>query len=204
MGLRSDYEQLLKGKIQELFEIYNIEGFKIEFDDYSILFRIEEEHRICRIHLSFFIDKFRPKEVNFSNATYGSGISFKNVNLILGNIMTENQTFGNTLSRYPAFNNTLDIFFFSNVPIIADESFQEGNFNSLMKLIIENIKTYHLPFFDRVSSLQVVNDEIIDKVPQMELGNYIPSQYMNLKKLIIMKLCNNLKYDEFKKWLHEV
>jgi hypothetical protein len=194
----------LKKEIKELFAKNNLKMFDVVMDDYSIRFTINQEDRICNIYWSLFIDKFRPEEINFSNATYHSGIIFKEVNDILDKVIDEDIETENTVTRYPNLNNSLDIFFVSNVPIIANTYLQEGNFISIMKLIMHNINEYHFPFFERVSSLQVVNDEIIDKVPQMEIANYIPGQYMNIKKMIIMKLCNNPKYEEFKDWLIEI
>ncbi len=194
----------LKNNLKELFLENNLEILDVIIDDFSILFTTEQDDRIYNIYWSFFIDKFRPKEINFSNVTYGSGVIFKQVNNILNEIVVINTKTEDTISKYPNFKNNLDIFFVSDVPIVANSYLQEGNFISIMKLIIANIKEYHFPFFERVSSLQVVNDEIIDKVPQMEIANYIPGQYMNIKKLIIMKLCNNPKYEEFKDWLIEI
>lgn len=202
MELKREDVVLLKGKLKDIFSANSLGDFEIEIEDFSILFTKDEKYRACNLYWSFFIDKFRKNEVNFSNVTYGSGIIFKGVNSILSEVVEIGVE--NTVVKFPDMNNNFDIHFISNVPIMANGYFQEDNFNSLMKLVVANIKTYHFPFFERVSSLQVVNDEIINKVPQMELGNFIPGQYMNPKKLIIMKLCNNPKYGEFKNWLVEV
>ena len=190
----------LKKEIKELFIKNNLEILDVFIDDFSIRFSIEQENIVYNIYWSFFIDKFRPKEINFSNATYGSGIVFKEVNVILNKVTDININTEDTVSRYPNFNNNLDIFFASDVPVIANGYLQEGNFVSIMKLIMGNIKEYHFLFFERVSSLQVVNDEIIDKVPKEEYGNYITGRFMNVKVLIIMKLCANPRYEEYKNW----
>lgn len=62
--------------------------------------------------------------------------------------------------------------------------------------IIENFK----PLWEKYADLQVINDEIIDKTPQMELHKYVIGD-LPLKKLIIMKMCKNQNYTEYKNWL---
>jgi hypothetical protein len=47
----------------------------------------------------------------------------------------------------------------------------------------------------------VINDEIINKIPHMEVSNYISDAPWI--KLIIMKLCNNPGYGEYTNWLEE-
>jgi hypothetical protein len=107
--------------------------------------------------------------------------------------------------------------FHGNIITVYNQKSTESEFRTIFqknKLNLENIDfliceleiaftDFHLPFFERVKDIQYVNDEIINKVPQMELHKYISGQYMNSKKLIIMKLCNNQNYEEFKSWLGE-
>ena len=59
---------------------------------------------------------------------------------------------------------------------------------------------YLLPFISKYQDLQSVNDEIINKLPQMELGSIIPG-LMHFKKQIIMKICNNENYRDYLEWL---
>jgi len=65
--------------------------------------------------------------------------------------------------------------------------------------ISNHVDTYILPFCEKIPNLQAVNDEILDKVPQAEYTKYIPGK-TNFKVLIIMRLCNNSKYNDFKNW----
>lgn len=67
------------------------------------------------------------------------------------------------------------------------------------KEITSHIDTYILPFFEKFPNLQSVNDKILNSFPKEEYANYIPGQ-TNFKALIIMKLCNNPKYVDFKEW----
>lgn len=68
--------------------------------------------------------------------------------------------------------------------------------------ISEHVDQFILPFFNKIPNLQAVNDEILNKVPQNEYTKYIPGE-TNFKVLIIMKLCGNPKYEEFKNWAQE-
>jgi len=74
------------------------------------------------------------------------------------------------------------------------------NLDEIATRILEYINYIYGDYMQKYSVLQTVNDELIDKVDQMQLSEYIPYQ-MPLKKMIIMKLCNNPKYEEYVNWL---
>ena len=65
--------------------------------------------------------------------------------------------------------------------------------------LLNHIECDVLPFFEKYPDVQSVNDKMINKLPQTEYSNYIPGE-TNFKVLIIMKLCKNSKYEEFKSW----
>jgi|GEM_PF-2600456 len=65
---------------------------------------------------------------------------------------------------------------------------------------VEIIKEYFIPFWEKYSNIQHINDEIINKVEEEDLNNYLPGMG-NFKKLIIMKICCNANYGEYKKYL---
>lgn len=73
------------------------------------------------------------------------------------------------------------------------------NIQKFENKIIDHVDSYILPFFQKFSNLQDVNDKILNLLPKEEYANYIPGQ-TNFKVLIIMKLCNNSKYNDFKEW----
>jgi hypothetical protein len=73
------------------------------------------------------------------------------------------------------------------------------NIEEFEKIIISHVNSYILPFFEKFPTTQSVNDKILNSFPKEEYANYIPGQ-TNFKALIIMKLCNNPKYVDFKKW----
>jgi len=74
------------------------------------------------------------------------------------------------------------------------------NLDEIATRILEYINYIYGDYMQKYSVLQTVNDELIDKVDQMQLSEYIPYQ-MPLKTMIIMKLCNNPKYEEYVNWL---
>ena len=63
------------------------------------------------------------------------------------------------------------------------------------------IKQYFIPFWKKYSNIQYINDEIIDKVDQMDLADYFGIGLVQFKKLIIMRICKNQRYDSYKEWL---
>ncbi|MBA6313829.1 hypothetical protein [Cellulophaga baltica] len=65
--------------------------------------------------------------------------------------------------------------------------------------IMDHLKKIDLPFFNKYPTLEAINQEIINKVPEEDYFEWFPGE-LNFKVLIIMKLCNNLKYDAFKNW----
>ena len=66
---------------------------------------------------------------------------------------------------------------------------------------IQVIGKYFIPFWEKYSNLQYINDEIIDKVDQMQISKYFGTGLVQFKKLIIMKLCKNQNYDNYLNWL---
>ncbi|AIY12651.1 hypothetical protein [Cellulophaga baltica] len=65
--------------------------------------------------------------------------------------------------------------------------------------IMDHIKKIDLSFFNKYPTIETINQEIIDKVPEEDYFEWFPGE-LNFKVLIIMKLGNNLKYDAFKNW----
>ena len=70
----------------------------------------------------------------------------------------------------------------------------------VVKMTKKNINEEFMPLWEKYADMQVVNDEIIDKIPQMKLHEFISGE-MPLKKLVIMSICKNSKYDEYKNWM---
>ena len=79
----------------------------------------------------------------------------------------------------------------------------KDNLQQITALINEYLTLIYKPFWEKYSVLQTVNDEIIDKVEQMKLSDYIPFQ-TPWKKLAIMKVCKNPNYQAYVEWLDSV
>ncbi|WP_158975052.1 hypothetical protein [Cellulophaga sp. L1A9] len=80
-----------------------------------------------------------------------------------------------------------------------NEQLKTKNTGDYIMAIIDHIKKIDLPFFNKYPTIETINQEIINKVPEEGYFEWFPGE-LNFKVLIIMKLCNNLKYDEFKNW----
>ncbi|AWK05285.1 hypothetical protein HYN56_13990 [Flavobacterium crocinum] len=65
----------------------------------------------------------------------------------------------------------------------------------------EIINQHFIPFWGKYSNIQYINDEIINKVDQMKLGDYFGVGDLHFKKLIIMRICKNQNYESYKEWL---
>jgi hypothetical protein len=192
----------LTNKLEDKIKSSGLVGFSVIQEEFLLKIVKKEENRKMVVIWGFWQDKLKKSEVNFASML-GSGVYFNSVEKILDTPKNKNDFY--TISQFPGINKeNSDIRYISQIPIMIEDEFQQENFDKVTDLIVGIIKEKHIPFFEQLTDLQFVNDEIIDKVPQMELGNYIPGKYMNPKKLIIMKLCDNPKYEEFKNWLTEI
>ncbi len=63
--------------------------------------------------------------------------------------------------------------------------------------IMEHIKKIDFPFFAQYPTLETINQEIINKVPENDYFEWFPGAALN-KIIIIMKICNNPKYEAYK------
>ena len=75
--------------------------------------------------------------------------------------------------------------------------------DTLCNHYIEIIGKNFIPFWEKYSYLQYINDEIIDKVSEDELNNYLPGM-RSFKKLIIMRICKNKEYEIYKVFLNQL
>jgi hypothetical protein len=111
-----------------------------------------------------------------------------------------------TLIELPNFDkkNTKNYYDIAKLQFIKDRIFNEQIFEEALALFQEQLKSTALPFFDKIQTLQQVNDEILEKYEQREWTKYIFKETM-FKALIIMKLCNNTdKYYEVSKSHKEI
>ncbi|MBL0739664.1 hypothetical protein [Chryseolinea lacunae] len=85
------------------------------------------------------------------------------------------------------------------MPIVDGGIYYEDRLIETCKFHKALLDQFAFPFFEKYGSLKSVN-ELIDSTPQMKIGSRILGE-MPLKKLIIMFLNNNTKYQEYKEWL---
>jgi hypothetical protein len=93
----------------------------------------------------------------------------------------------------------------SNYKKVKDDKIhlKAKNVQEVADMVYEYLTQVYQPFWEKYSSLQVVNDEIIEKVEQMKLSDYIPFE-TPWKKMVIMKICDNPNYDNYINWLEEI
>ena len=80
----------------------------------------------------------------------------------------------------------------------------ENNLEDILGLIHQYLTLFYEPFWEKYSVLQTVNDEIIDKIENSKMTEYIPGSLMTWKKLAIMKVCNNPNYQSYVAWLDSI
>lgn len=130
-------------------------------------------------------------------------ITFNNVSSILSRFEEKQihndwpDLHGGTLIGHPSLSREKEIILFQEDKVL------EENFDLAAQRFRAHIDRHVLPFFERVNTLQIVNDEIIDRIPHSELLDYLPGKRMPWIKLIVMKLCRNPKYGEYMNWLDQ-
>lgn len=137
-------------------------------------------------------------------------IVFEKINRILLNIdkshLYDFYLLEPTITQFPNFNlekdkynyQQRDLLFVKN-GIVNGQIFEEA-----LVVFQEHLEKNVLPFFDKIQTLQQINDEILEKYEQREWTKYIIGETM-FKSLIIMKLCNNTaKYNEVRQSHKEI
>jgi hypothetical protein len=137
-----------------------------------------------------------------------SYIVFEEVNKILLDVKNDNSSFylhEPLIVELPNFDkkNTENYYDISRLLFIKNRTLDEQLFDKALNIFKEQLETSVLPFFDRIQTLQQINDEILEKYEWIDWNNYISGQTY-FKALIILKLCNNdNKYNEFKEFYKE-
>ena len=106
-----------------------------------------------------------------------------------------------TLSLYKLSANSDHIYSINKTA--NDVVINHNNIPVIASLVNEYLSLCYEPFWEKYSVLQTVNDEIIDKVEQMKLSDYIPFQ-TPWEKLAIMKVCKNPNYQAYVEWLDSI
>ncbi|SDE76535.1 hypothetical protein [Cellulophaga baltica] len=78
-----------------------------------------------------------------------------------------------------------------------NEQLKTKNTGDYIMAIMDHIKKIDLPFFNKYPTMETINQKIINKVPEEDYFEWFPGVAI-FKILIIMKLCDNSKYEEYK------
>jgi len=178
----------------------------VENNDIGIFYR-ESDTKIDIINYSYGYDYRDYDPITIAKEVYKSSIRFKKVEGILEIFIPNNYNFEKAY-------NAID-FFLINEPTLsniysppAEVGTIYSNLYYNKELLINNIvriakecnsfiKQHHFSFFENFSTLQDINDKIIEKQEWSE-WNKIFLENTYFKAIIIMKLCNNHnKYNEF-------
>ena len=175
--------------------------------DYNTgIFYNENDDKINALSYGYGYDYRDYDPIIMNQDSFGSWISFKNIEKILDYALynqTNDKTFHNSNEFY--INHKKTIFNSEAQNVIDDHFFCEiyKDKKLLINDILEGIKQanifiekYHLPFFEKFSTLQDLNDKIIEKYDSSEWHIFF-NENTNLKAIIIMKLCENKKYSQF-------
>ncbi|QOG88938.1 hypothetical protein HUE46_02260 [Flavobacterium columnare] len=174
--------------------------------NYNIgLFFRENKNKTDIITYGFGYDYRKYNPTTLCKESFRAGIHFKEVDRILYRILG-----GKTISK--------DIFFYSShevtikeilapdittdtqhTIVFADSIIKEKELERVVAETDSFINRYYIPFFSEFQSLQDINDKILEKEEFSNYYKYIFGE-TGAKVLIIMKLCNSNKYQEYKKW----
>ncbi|SHG65332.1 hypothetical protein SAMN05444372_108102 [Flavobacterium micromati] len=186
-------ERITFEKISRYFE--NLDFVDLFFDENSKSFEFIKNCNDVKyfVRITYFLDKGKIS----LNTRIPYYIFSNKVNCILEKFTYTKGVYEDTLLAFPNYNKNIDdktLNQLKNLYIQTEEDFQLA-----LGIIATHIETYVLPFFAKVPNLQTINDEVINKVPQQDYTKYIKGS-TTYKVLIIMKLCHNTKFDEFKNW----
>jgi hypothetical protein len=78
-----------------------------------------------------------------------------------------------------------------------NEFSKQNNISQYSLEILNHINEINLPYFDKYPDIQSINEKVLNQVPENDYPEWIHGQ-STLKILIIMKLCDNPKYESYK------
>ena len=181
--------------IEEFKKALNLEkiGF-VPSNDYT---HFGENYKKCVNDAIIYIDFI------FEKGVY-RGIS---ANICLEEIESLTQDFSNeknylTITHTKLATQTDHIYSINND--VLDTTIKTENLLKTSFLINEYLTLRYKPFWEKYSVLQTVNDEIINKIENSKMTEYIPGSLMTWKKLAIMKVCKNPNYQAYVEWLDSV
>ncbi len=181
------------------FESLGFQDF--EHDDFFYSWELHRESREKVDYLRYTFSRDKWKDEMFLHPPKSS-IIFQKVNQILmslDNKQPNNNVFEPTIIELPDFDKkgTGNYYDIAKLLFVKNKIVNEEIFKEALALFKEQLATTVLPFFDKIQTLQQVNDEILEKVDWNTYNKYISGE-SGAKVLIIMKLCNNPRYEAYK------
>ncbi len=82
------------------------------------------------------------------------------------------------------------------IKLEEDRFFYEERLIEASELFIQYMEKYMNPFFESITSLQEINDKIVDGFPEDRWRDFFYGE-TRFKVTVIMKLCNNPRYETF-------
>lgn len=198
----------IDNKVKELIGFEDLGFYEHEnYDRNHYMFKKSGE-AIYKIGYEFF-PKVGRRELGF-NGAISYNIIFPQVNQVLMSVLDSGDytdSFGSlmktdldesTLSDLEDNYLMMHEFERNNkvLPFIEEDIYYEDRLMQGSAVQKKCIERFALPFFKQFTTLQQVNDEIINTIPWQDLTRRIPGQ-TPFKRMIIMKLCNNPAYGEF-------
>ncbi|OWP87141.1 hypothetical protein BWK60_05265 [Flavobacterium covae] len=177
--------------------------------DYNIgLFFRENKKKIDIITYGIDYDCRKFNVISLSREYFRAGIHFRELDSILytvleGRIISKDTPTHSYYINHPI---TINEFLAPNITtdtqhtiVFADSIIKEKELERVVAETDSFINKYYIPFFSEFQSLQDINDKILEKEEFSNYYKYIFGE-TGAKVLIIMKLCNSNKYQEYKKW----
>jgi hypothetical protein len=182
----------------------------LDYDkEYNLgLFFKENSKKIQIITYGFGYDYRKDNPITLCKESFRAGIYFKEVENILNKAL-DNKIIPNITHAHVFYINNQYTILDTSAPQITTDTehivvYENGEVNQkqLEAVIVETdefIDQYLNVFFSEIETLEDLNTKILDKNDFSNYYKYI-SEETGAKALIIMKLCNSYKYQEYKNW----
>jgi len=183
---------------KRIFKNIVVEGFDVDKNGYSFVKKTSKIR--CEVGFSLREDYsvIENKVIDFVKAyCFWASIAYPEMENILHPILAKNELFGKYISTdeisssFSAENETFFLDEFRNGILIETEFDVENLINRLISFF----NTDALPFFEKWKDLNVLYEYIKDKTEE-ELWDIL-GQFAPMKKAVILKLCNDINYQEF-------
>ena len=144
------------------------------------------ELNISSIHYSFIAP-----QVNQVLMSLYSVPSLSGLKIGLSSIIEHTISYKSTIEEFENFWKPITL-----IKIEEDGFFYEERLIEASELFIKYMDQYMNPFFESITSLQEINNKIVDGFPEDKWRDFFHGE-TRFKVTVIMKLCNNPRYETF-------